>query len=507
MNLQELIQDTLAKVAAATKAARSDPGMKKAIDLSVGLVGFNLQAPAKQLVPLMSPFYNSIPRRVKQGANSDNWRQITALSSPELFTAENAAGNPFTTTLSTKTAPFKVASVRGQVTREAQAASVTFDDALAKETANTLLIALKLMGQAYLYANITDTGAPAAPTCTEVEAAGNLPADQYFVRIVGLNGMASNRVPIDVPGNYGETIAANALLAGRAVPAAGVNALQSTTALGGCGLTTISAEGTVTTTGGSDGMKVTWAAIPGCTTYAVFVGLTTGAANLTCEAVVSQTSVTFSSLATGGVAGNDANTVPTADETGNAKHFDGILPQLLAAGSGAYLKNVNGILTGTAASAEVVEIQDAFASIWRTAKIGKFRVVMSGNDARSLAKKGILSNAMQIFAQPTAEGRINMTIGAHVGEILNATTGDICPVEVEPWAVPGTIFILPMEIPYPMANAANPFEWVGNYDWERWEYASTTTTGPIYPFETRCNGALEAIFTGGCGVLYNVFQG
>jgi hypothetical protein len=237
------------------------------------------------------------------------------------------------------------------------------------------------------------------------------------------------------------------------------------------------------------------------------VGLTTGAANLTCEAVVSQTSVTFSSLATGGVAGNDANTVPTADETGNAKHFDGILPQLLAAGSGAYLKNVNGILTGTAASAEVVEIQDAFASIWRTAKIGKFRVVMSGNDARSLAKKGILSNAMQIFAQPTAEGRINMTIGAHVGEILNATTGDICPVEVEPWAVPGTIFILPMEIPYPMANAANPFEWVGNYDWERWEYASTTTTGPIYPFETRCNGALEAIFTGGCGVLYNVFQG
>ena len=38
-------------------------------------------------------------------------------------------------------------------------------------------------------------------------------------------------------------------------------------------------------------------------------------------------------------------------------------------------------------------------------------------------------------------------------------------------------------------------------------YSSTPTTGPIYPFETRCNGALEAIFTGGCGVLYNIFQG
>jgi len=509
VNLQDLIQDTLAKVAAATKAARSDPGMKKAIDLSVGLVGFNLQAPAKQLVPLMSPFYNSIPRRVKPGANSDNWRQITALSSPELFTQERAAGNPFTTTLSTKVAPFKVSAIRGEVTREAQAASITFDDALAKETANTLLVALKLMGQAYLYANITDVGAPAAPTVTRITApaGGAMPVSAYFAVIVALTGMAANRVPIDIPGVYGDPVAANALYNGRAVPAGGVNALLTVSALSGVGVSTISAEGTVATGGtAADGIKVTWTAIPGACAYAVFLGTATGAANLKCQGVVTQTSLTFITAPTTGIAANAAE-IPAADETGNALHFDGILPQLLAAGSGAYLKNVNGTLTGTSTSAEVVEIQDAFSSIYRTAKIGKFRIVMSGNDARTLAKKGILSNSMQIFAQPTAEGRINMTIGAHVGEILNATTGDICPVEVEPWAVPGTIFILPMEIPYPMANAANPFEWVGNYDWERWEYASTTTTGPIYPFETRCNGALEAIFTGGCGVLYNVFQG
>jgi len=505
MDLQELIQDTLAKVAAAVKATKEGPGMRKAIDIAQGLYGYSLQKPAQQLVPLMSPFYNSIPRVVKPGANSDNWKQITALSSPELFTSERAAGNLFTTTVTPKTAAFKVSALRGEVTREAQAASVTFDDALAKETANTLLISLKLMGQAYLYANVTDLGTPNTPVVTEVNAVGTIGAADYFVVVVGLTGMAANRTTVDLPDVWDGT---NAFLAGRAVLSADLNPLQVTTALSGVGLSIISAQGTVTTTGADNGLRIKWTAKPGFCAYAIFVGTVTGAANLHCEAIVSQTEVTLTSLAGTGVLANENTvTIPTADETGNAKHFDGILPNLLAVGSGAYIKAVNGTLTGALADGEVVQIQQAFAALWRTAKIGKFRVVMSGQDVKNLTKKGIISNAMQIFAGMGAEGRVNLTIGAHVGEILNATTGDRCPVEVEPWAVPGTVFILPMEIPYPMANISTPFQWVGNYDWERWEYASTPTTGPIYPFETRCNGVLEPLFTGGCGVLYNIYNG
>lgn len=513
MDFQQLIQETLAKVAEATKAQGRQ--FQKTIDLSVGLVGFNLQAPAKQLVPLMSPFYNSIPRKVKPGANSDNWRTITALSSPELFTTENAAANLFTTTLANRSAAFKVTGVRGQVSREAQAASQGFDDALAKETSNTLYNALKLTGQAYLYGNVTDFGAPTGSiVVSEVNlpTGGQIAASAYFVRVVALTGMAANRVLIDVPKRYGSIDgggvgATSSYFNGRAVGAGGVNALLTVSAGSGVGVSAISAiEGTVTTAGGSDGLKVTWNAVPGAVAYAVFVGTATGAANLKCEGVFTQTSVTFLSLAGTGIAGNAAE-IPTADETGNALHFDGILPQCLAGGSGSYLVNVNGPLTGTAALGEVVEIAEAFSAIYRTAKIGKFRLVMSGNDVRNLTQKGIVSNAMQIFAQPTAEGRVRMSIGAHVGEVLNPVTGDICPVETEPWAEPGTLFILPTEIPYPDANIQNPFEWVGNYDWERWEYASTPSTGPIYPFETRSNGALEGLFTGGCGILYNIFNG
>jgi len=511
MDLAELTRQTLEKAQEAIKAAQNDPKMRKAIDLAVGLVGYNLQTPAKQLVPLLSPFQKTIPRIVKPGANSDNWRVITSLSSPKLFSTESAAGSLFTTSLSSPSAAFKVAAIQGKVTREAQAASQGFDDALAKETRNALLLALKLEGQAFLGATLTALGgAPAAPTVALGTTAGGITAGAttYYARIVAMNLFAFNRVASDMI-NLADT---NANSENMLTPVGVLQAKLQTIALGatavtGCGMTQIGAEGNSgSQTPTNKSLKITWAAVPGAVAYIVFVGTTTGAANLKAECIVTQTQVTLFSLAGTGAIGTDA-AVPAADETDDANAYDGIIPQLIAAGSGAYLKNVNGVLVGTAAKGEVVELQDAFASIYQNAKIGKFRVIMSGLDARLLAAKGIISNSMQIFATPTAEGRMNMTIGAHVGEILNATTGDICPVDVEPWLAPGTIVILPTEIPYPDANALAPFQWVGSHDWERWDYASTASTGPIYPFDVRCNGVLEGIFTGGCGLLYNVWKG
>lgn len=508
MDLVGITQDTLEKSREIIRKVQNDPRFKKAITVGTGLVGINLQAPAKQLVPLLSPFRASIPRLVKPGANSDTWRTISALSLPELFTTENASGNLFTTTLGSTTGNFKVASMRGQVTREAEAASQGFDPALAKETSNTLLNALRLESMAFMGANITDAGTPGAPTVALGTTAGSLnpSTTTYYARVVGLTLMAANRATLSIPADKNAND--ENLLAGRAVTQAELQAIAlAATAVTGCGMTDIGAEGNSgAQTGSNKSLKITWTPLANCVAYLVFVGTSAGAANLNCEAIVTQSQITLTSLAGSGAAGNDA-AVPAADETGNANQYDGIIPQLNASGSGAYVLNVNETLTGTAAQGEILELQDAFASIFQTAKIGKFRVIVSGQDSRILTRLGVVSNTMQIFAQPAADGRLAMAIGAHVGEIVNATTGDRCPVEVDPWLTPGTILILPTEIPYKDANLSDPFTWVGNYDWERWDYASTTTTGPIYPFETRCNGVLESQFPGGCGILYNIWKG
>lgn len=515
--LRNVSEETVRAVIAAVKTATQQPTGQRDINVGTGLVGYNLQAPAKQLVPLLSPFQRTIPRITKPGANSDNWRRITAISSPIFFTAEEAASNPFFHTVSSASAAFKVAGVRGKVTREAQASSLGFDDALAKETANQLLLAMKLEGQSFLGATLTALGTPGTPTVALGTTAGSLnpSTTTYFVKIVALNIFAANRI-----GTLDQLSLANTnsnsenIVAGRAVAQAEWRAITSpntatpgASALTGCGVTTVSAEGNSgAQTGSNKSLKVTWTPTPGAHAYAVFVGTTTGSANLKCEGFFTQTQVTFTSLAGTGMAANDGS-IPAADETDDANAYDGIIPQLIAGGSGAYLKNLNGTLTGAAANGEIVELQDAFASIYQTAKIGKFRIVASGLDMRVLSAKGVLSQSMQIFAQPAPDGRTMFTAGAHIGQVINAVTGDVCPIDVEPWLPPSMLLILPTEIPYPDAHASSPFQWVGNYDWERWDYASTTSTGPIWPFEVRCNGAIEGIFTGGCGLIYNVWKG
>lgn len=504
MNVQAVTQETIQRSMQAAREALANPQLTRAISVGTGLVGYNLQAPAKQLVPLLSPFYNSIPRKTKPGANSDNWKAITAISSPRLFTGERKAGAKIAHTVADKSAGFKVQALLGDVSLEAVQASEGFDPALQKETANVLLKSLQLSSQAYMFGCLTDLGVPGAPTVSEIEgiAGATIGASAHFVRIVGLSGMAANRVVLDVPSDYDGT---NALLNGRAV--ASVNPLRDDAGspiTANSGLTSISAEGTVTTTGSNNSLKITWTPIAGMIAYAVFVGTTTGAANLKCECIVTQASVTLRTLAATGIAGNNSE-IPGTDETGDAEAFDGIVSQLVVGAAGAYLKNVAGKLTGS--NSEIAEIQDAFASIYQTAKIGKFRVVVSGVDERTLTRLGVSSQSMQIFATPGIDGRVAMAVGAHVTDIINATTGDRCPVEVDPWLPAGTIIILPTEVPYANANVSAPFEWVGSYDWMRWDYGSTPSSGPVYLFETRCNGVLEALFTGGCGLLYNIFKG
>lgn len=507
LDIQRITSDTLSKVADFIMTGTKDGSLKKALDVSTGLVGYNLKQPAEQLVPLQSPFARTIPRIVKPGANADNWRQITSLGSPDPFTSERAAGSRFATTLASATATFQPVAIRGDVTREAVAASEGFDPALAKETANSLLVAKKLEEQAFLFGTATDLGTVTGLAIADRAGKGTIAAGAgttYFLRVRALTGLAMNRLAQDIPAGYDGT---DALVPGRSITS--VNPLLDDAGASitvGCGISADSAEvNSGSLTGAGHGLKCTWTAVPGAAGYVLFVGTTTGAANCKAEVVVGQTSVTLTSLAGTGLADNSA-TLPAADETGNSKHYPGILYNLAVGAGAGYVKNLAGTLTGTAAGGEITQIQDAFATLWTTAKVGKFRVLVSGVESRTLTKLGVVSSAMQLFSGPMGNDRLLYTAGAHIGEIINATTGDRCPVEVLPWLPAGTIIILPTEIPYPQANLAAPFIWVGNYDWERWDYASTSTTGPIYTFDVRCNGALENHFPGGCGVIYNVFN-
>lgn len=493
-SLQQITEETLRKGADFILA--NGDGLRKDLLTTTGLTGINLEAPAKQLVPLLSPLRQSIGRTVRDGATASQWKAITGLSAPKLTTTETNPANAFVTTVVSKSATYKILGLKGQVTLEAVAASKGFDPALAKETMNCLLLAMKLEDQYILGGNVTALAAPGAPTVTVVVGGGTLPANTYTVRIYALTLPAINRLTVAKPDDWDGT---DANVAAKTIVGSPNTIAQLT---GTDGVVSGSAETTAAASALNDRLRISWTAVPGAAGYAVSVGSAAGETNGRWQVIVTQTKITLTSFLSTNVPG--AVTATSAD----ANAYDGIIPQLLAAGSGAFISSLGDKLSQS--GGEVVQLQEAFANIWDAAKIGRFRVLCGGSDARQLTKLSIAAGGGPVIQVGAGDpGRTNFTQGYRVGGFYNATTGDYCPLEVEPWLPGGTILILPLEIPYPDANQSAPFDMALGYEWQRWDYASTAVAGQarIYPFEVVMFGALRAVFTGGCGIIQNVFKG
>lgn len=494
MNLQQVTEQTLALAAKHVPKGwfpRAAGDIAKAIDTTTGVKGIDLQTGLDKLVPLMTALRQSIPRSVKAGASASTWKQITKLSMPKPTVAKGAGGPLFTTTVVEVTKSHKVLALGGRVDREAQGESETFESALQLETVNTLLGHQKLEEIYILGGNVTALAAPLNPAVAEVNAVGTIGAVAPFVKIAAITLPAFNRTVQNVPADYDGT---HAKLAGTSILAADIDVTAT-----GDGVGPLSAEATISAMTGTDnGVKITWDPVPNAVAYLVFVGTATGNTNLKLEAIVTQTSITLTSLAAGGLL---ASTLVAT--SADALSYDGIIASSIA--GGAYVKYVNGKLTGTAG--EVLELQDAFAALWRSGKLGKFRILVSGDDSRVLTRLGISQNSLNIVVGTGGDGRAQIVMGGHVGQIMNSISGAMCPVETMPWLAPGMILILPTEVPYNDAGITAPFDMRFVYDVERWDYASTRSSGPIWDFDIRNEGVLRPKFPGGCGVLANIFKG
>ena len=498
LNVGSITEQTREMLAKAILSGTKDGSLKKAITTSTGLTGINLQAPAMQLVPLMSPLRQMIPRVTRAGATASQYKRITSLSSPKPTTTESAAGATFATVVDNPSVTYRVLGVQGQVTREAVAASEGFDPALAKETANALLLYMKLEEQYILGGNRTALADPGAPTVAGVSTGGSIGAGTYTVRIFALTLPAANRVTIRRPADWDGTDANIAAYAITASP----NTIDGLTSSDGVESGSAEAS-TGALSGSTNRIRISWAPVAGAAAYAVSVGLATGITSGSFQVITTQTAITLTSYIALGTNVPGATVSSSADS--NA--YDGIIPQLLAAGSGSYLKTLTAKLSGSSTTGEITEIADACQNIWDNARVGRLRVLCGGQEARALTARGVASNSLNIITNPVEAGRASVTFGAHVGQIINPVTGDMMPVDVMPWMPGGTVILVPTEIPYPDANLSAPFDMAMGYDTERWDYASTTSTGPVYPFEVRSYGALRVIFSGGCGMISDIYKG
>jgi hypothetical protein len=464
--------------------------------LSTSFAAFDLEAPAKLLTPRPTPLRNRIPRkkgvgtshRVKRilgytgtgtGGQGQIWPGITE-STQNNFAGggstplELIRGPQISYTADDLILPYNSYSLSDQVSFDANFSGMGYQDLRQLSSTSTLYATMLMEERMMLMARGTASGYSGAlaqvtsvVTASPVAGTGQtaLASGTYYVVVTADAGISAN--------GFGESIA--------------------------------SAIGSETVNTG-DVLEITFPAIVGALGYNIYVGTTTGLANLkyqgtvkgALKAVINGAGTTsllannFAFSTTGAAA-----TRATADTSAYATGYDGILPTVLGPNTG-----FNNIINSTFSTANPgVEFQTAFAAMYQNVKADPDVVLINGNDRKQLSdaiKNGSTANYRLVINQP---GESGTTYGSIVTGLQNEVTGKAVDIMVHPWLNSGVAPILSFTLPIPDTQVSDVWAnfLVQDYMGVQWPVTqftydfSTYFRGTFFCTAPAWNGAVSGI--------------
>jgi hypothetical protein len=412
--------------------------------LSTSFAAFDLEAPAKLLTPRPTPLRNRIPRkkgvgtshRVKRitgytgtgtGGQGQIWPGISE-STQNNFAGggstplELIRGPQISYTADDLILPYNSYSLSDQVSFDANFSGMGYEDLRQLSSTSTLYATMLMEERMMLMARGTASGysgtiaAPTFALTSPVATSGQtaLAATTYYVNVTSDAGISAN--------GFGESILGT----------------EASTAV---------ASGDV--------LAITVAApVTGALGYNIYVGTTTGAANLTYQGTLKGTGTFYvqgalatgltgnnAALSTTGAAATRAATNTSAFSTG----YDGILPTVLGPNSGFN----NAINAAFSTSNPGAEFQTVFANLYQNVKGDPDVVLMNGNDRKQLSdaiKNGSTANYRLVINNPGDGGT---TYGSIVTGLQNEVTGKAVDIMVHPWLNSGVAPVLSWTLPIP----------------------------------------------------------
>ena len=352
--MNPITQETFALM----KSALGTPNdaIAKAISTGTGLVAYDLQAPAKNLYPFITPLRNVIPRVGGGTGTATNWRQVNAIIGSGFdamgWVPEGQRSGQMSYSTSNKSATYVTIGEEDAATYEAISAGVHFEDIQARMTFRLLQkMMLKeemaiLAGNAGAATGGVSLGTPGTPTNLTPIANTALDADQRHLLRPGRGAD---------PRGLSE-LGRHALEHGRrhrqcrsdrgAASSPPKRASPAPTARPTCSRaaprTSVPLSSGQAVTSGTNMLAATVAPVSGAVAYAWFVGTTNAAGSGTLQAITTINSVTISAPL---VAGTQSAASITADSSFNASYaYNGLLTTAFGSGT-AY---VNSLATGTA---------------------------------------------------------------------------------------------------------------------------------------------------------------
>ena len=423
--------------------------LQKSITQALGLVQYDLQAPALSLFPVLTPLRNEIPRVAGAGGTATNWKAVTAINTGKTsgVVSEGNRGAAVTTQVQTYLASYAGLGLEDFVSFEADYASQGFQDVKATAQLN-LLRAVMLQEEPMLLGGNTSMALGTTPTPTLSTATGTANGS------IGAAIVASVIcVALTQDGVYRSTIAGGLPVG----PVSKTNTDGSVDSFGP-GVAQKSASNTVTTGAGSaNTVTATVAPVNGAMGYAWYVG-TAGSERL--AAITTINSVVL--LAIPG-ASQLASALPSSDQSVNALGFDGLLTLAAKPGSNGYTASLATGTPGTGVgltsdgAGGIVEFTTAFQSFWNNYRLSPDTVWVSGQELVNISKKIIANGGaplLRITQDATAE-HSEVTGGVRIKAILNPITQTMVALRVHPNITAGTVLFTTREVPYPLPGVGN----------------------------------------------------
>ena len=496
-NLSELTADALAEFqkAAVSPAQQLTEELRKSggVNQATGLVAYDLQAPAKNLFPVLTPLRNRIPRIVSQnGGTATNWISVTGINTSKLrgFVPEGRRNGLMSISSTPKSASYKSCGLDDAVTFEAELAATGFENVRSTQ-------AQRLLWATMIEEELSDLGAcnsvalgtPTAPTVV-VGATGGTIADAaggYYCYVVALT--LHGYLAASLTDGVQQTVTVTTPVNTTFTYGGGSSNSSLTTNTGAVSNSNVSK------------LSLSTPVVAGAVAYAWYVGTTTGA---TLQAITTLNSVVLTSLTTT----HQAITSVTADKSTNALAYDGVLYQAWASGSGAYIKNMaTGTPgTGTGLTADnaggITEIDDMLASMWENYKLSPSTIYLNAREGKNITKKILGGSGVQHLI--TVDQGQGFTSGAVVARYMNKFamgTSTYVDVMVHPYMPAGTLMAYTDMLPYPISGVPNVVEKRLRRDYYQMEWPMREGQ---YENGVYFDGVLAHYFPPSVGIITNI---
>ena len=468
------------------------------ITTGTGITSYDL-SPLVTLVPVVTPMRDHVARvKSMDGNKFAIWRAIMNLtnSQPDPSMGFDYAANEALFLEQDFQAKYMPTGLAGLVTQDALDLATGYDDPYATATFNTLNQVLigddrKLVGaQSFALAAAT------APTLTQHASGGTIGAVEVYVGVAARTGSGYY---------YGSGNSQGA---------------SNNTTFGSGAANSVSAS----TPAIRGAVCYDWFQSSNGSTWYYYTTTTVNAVTMT-SVITSNNSLptTLVDLSTNWQGSAGVPTYLSSGDNGsaNAKDYDGYLSTL----SGDYNSTGQWVQSGTATAnpsvwnslngaalslsgGSIAEIENyLFLPLWNQVKCSPTALMMNAAQAQEVANLVLGSGSATTFLNTDKDGRIAVTAGGRVGEIVNAPAGGVTvPIEVHVSLPPGTIIARSDRVPFPQSKISSVLEFRTLRDCAQYDYGinrnpNVAGGGPRREFEIRSIGAFVNRAPVAAGVL------